>query len=332
MARVSTEDIARRVGVSRATVSYVLNGREDRRIGGETRRRVLDAAESLGYVPHGAAIALASGRSRVVLLRDRVSLPTDDGEVLPLGSSSGLMRDAVAVVVRSWGMTLVTSAADAPLVDVLAHVSPSLVIAPSGLTDADRTALARLDIPWVTGFEPDGRPSRLASDLARAQVAALSSQGHTRVAYVDAVATVVESIATERRDGFAAACRAEGIGCTEVLRLPRPDEEAVERVAAKLADWRASGVTAVVAFNDLYAAVVLRAAAQQGIAVPADIAVMGVDDEPLAAYLSPPLTTVRLEIAQFGTRLAHQGAHILNGTPLPDVPQSLATVVFRDTL
>ncbi|GGX03906.1 LacI family DNA-binding transcriptional regulator [Streptomyces noursei] len=60
--------VARRAGVSRATVSYVLNGQADGRVGARTQARVRAAAEELGYVPHAAARSLRSGRGRIVLL------------------------------------------------------------------------------------------------------------------------------------------------------------------------------------------------------------------------------------------------------------------------
>ena len=65
MTRVSSSDVARRAGVSRATVSYVVNDRPDKTISAGTRRRVLDAVRELGYVPSATAAALSAGRSRI---------------------------------------------------------------------------------------------------------------------------------------------------------------------------------------------------------------------------------------------------------------------------
>ncbi|HEX2999155.1 MAG TPA: LacI family DNA-binding transcriptional regulator, partial [Armatimonadota bacterium] len=64
--RVTSLDVARRAGVSRTTVSFVLNAVAGMQISEETRQRVLDAARDLGYVPDAAAQALASGRSKTI--------------------------------------------------------------------------------------------------------------------------------------------------------------------------------------------------------------------------------------------------------------------------
>jgi DNA-binding LacI/PurR family transcriptional regulator len=66
--RVTSADVARAAGVSRTTVSFVLNGRPGWSIPDETRNRVLDAARELRYRPRAAARALAAGRSDIVLL------------------------------------------------------------------------------------------------------------------------------------------------------------------------------------------------------------------------------------------------------------------------
>lgn len=92
MSRVSGNDVARWVGVARATVSDVLNERPDKTISAANRRRVLEAAREPGYVPSAAAAALSVGRSRVVVLVEGVRTPGPAETVLPLGDGGGRRR------------------------------------------------------------------------------------------------------------------------------------------------------------------------------------------------------------------------------------------------
>ena len=99
---VTSADVAAAAGVSRATVSYVLNG-VDARVSEQTRARVLDAAKQLGYVPNAVASALRAGRTSVVLLalpawplgpprrraRDRVRRPHSSGSAIRRSCTSG---------------------------------------------------------------------------------------------------------------------------------------------------------------------------------------------------------------------------------------------------
>lgn len=330
MGRVSTADVARAAGVSRATVSYVLNNQPGRRIGEDTRHRVIATAEALGYVRNAAATALVSGRSRVVLLRDAVAVPAEGRKIIPLGSSNGLLRDAVASKVRAWGMTLVTCSVEFPLPEVLEHLTPCLVLAPSGMTDAERLVLERTHIPWVDG-SGDDRSAVVVSALAQVQVAHLRERGHKRVAYVNADAEIIRSIASARHAAFEAACGDAGLECVGSITLDRFDDVAVDVCHDSLRQWAGQGVTAVAAFNDIFGAVALRAAERAGLTVPTELAVMGVDDEPMTALLNPALTTVRLDMAGLGTYLAARGHARLEGGPQPAFPTNVVALVPRET-
>ncbi|MFH8252914.1 LacI family DNA-binding transcriptional regulator [Microbacterium sp. B2969] len=327
---MSSEDIAKAAQVSRATVSYVLNDKPGRRISEATRERVLRAARSLGYVPDPAAIALRSGRSRIVLLQEYSRVPPEGRDVLAMGSTGGLLRDAVAREVQSWGMVLVSCGVDFPLVTALKYLTPGLVLAPGGLSADDRAAVEQAGIPW-SGCMPDGRGllSMLTDALALQQVAHLKEQGHDRIGYVSSNLDELSDMARQRRAAIFDACSNLGVECAETFDIDRADERAISDCVSMLPAWREAGITAVAAFNDICAAVVLRAAYELGWDVPDTLAVVGVDDEPLAALLDPPLTTVRLQMADFGAHLAARGRAELDKEPLPAFPTDLTPLIRR---
>lgn len=82
-------------------------------------------------------------------------------------------------------------------------------------------------------------------------------------------------------------------------------------------------------FNDLHATLVLAAARHVGLAVPGDIAVVGVDDEPTAALTDPPLSTVGFDMVAFASHLAALGRAALDGATLPAAPGGFAHLVER---
>ena len=348
MSRVSSEDIARAAQVSRATVSYVLNDRPGRRISEQTRQRVLATAKSLGYVPNPAAMALRSGRSNIVLLQESTKIPAPGDQVLPLGSTGGLLRDAIAREVRSWGMTLVSSGVGFPLTQALTHLMPSLVLAPAGLSPQDRSALQQAGIPYyepagddfgaAAGHTPaehaaaghGGEAAVLTGALTHSQVQHLAERAHRRIGYVSTSVEAVRDIAEQREGAIRQAAGLAGVDCTHVVRLG-PLEGALEDCARTLQRWRTDGVSAVACFNDLYAALVLKAARGLGWSVPSDLAVIGVDDEAMSWLLEPPLSTVRLNMADFGCHLAACARAVLDGQSLPRLPEDLTPVVARAT-
>lgn len=331
MERVSSADIARVVGVSRATVSYVLNDRPGRRISQTTRNRILETAQSLGYVPNPVAIALRSGQSKIVLLRENTKLPPLGGEILPVGSMGGILRDSITRQVRSWGMTLVSFGVDSPLSEVLAHLTPCLLLAPSGLTDEDAVTVRQAGIPWV-GSPPGsmGDDDLMSKLLTRIQVLHLQEKGHVKIGYINSNIAELKDLAEQREQGILDACKASAVVCSHRVRLGMIDE-ALQSCLEILPQWRKDGVTAVACFNDLYAGAALKAARMLGWPVPNSLAVIGVDDSPFASLLDPPLTSVRLNMADLGGYVAASGRAALDGVSLPPIPDGLTPLVVRSS-
>ncbi|MFB6813877.1 LacI family DNA-binding transcriptional regulator [Streptomyces sp. NPDC056347] len=287
-------DVARLAGVSRATVSYVLNNSTSVRISETTRRRVREAADELGYVPHAAARSLRAGHTRMVLL------PTTG---LPAGPphhrffhelETGLRRlDYTVVQYGSTGL----DPRDAPR--AWAELRPVAVIAPGtiDLTPAGISVLRRSGAKAVITLGPRPVPGahalvmdqRVVGDRA---VAHLLATGRRRIGVVMPEESGLDRLAEPRLAGARQAARRH---TARVEPLPlRYEEESADRLAAR---WRALDLDAVFAFDDAYAMLLMRALQDAGVEVPRETAVIGADDLMLGRLLRPRLTTVRMELA-----------------------------------
>jgi DNA-binding LacI/PurR family transcriptional regulator len=318
--RSTSTDIARRAGVSRATVSYVLNGRTDQSISDATRRRVLEAARELGYVPNAASRALRAGESRLVLLINAS---------VPWSTNITDLEDELTRVVAATGRTLLVWRRHGPedLASTLAHLEPCVAVALNRLSPDEAELLDTLGIPLVqTDLVAPG------ADLpARLQVTHLVGAGHERLAYLTTSEESLARFATPRTAGFLAACAELGLPEPRVAALAGGMDVSAVDVADQLRSWQEEPepVTAVACFNDFHAAVCLAAAAELGLWVPSDLAVMGLDDDVFAPLTRPALTTIRMDVKAFGRHLWDLARHELGEAPEPDPFVQPSHVVVR---
>lgn len=322
--RPTSTDVAKLAGVSRATVSYVLNDTKHQSIPEETQARVLAAARDLGYTPNAAAKALRAGQSNLVLLVVRD---------IPYGRNLGLAIDRLAVQVAERGMSLVTwqSAGGQSLATTLGHLQPRLVLSFFVLEAGESRALEVAGIASAS-FQALRGVSNLDELTGSLQVHHLAERGHRRIGYLGTKDAELGNFAGPR-------CQGVRRGCLE-LDLPAPREAEVgvpprgtaEEVAELLRDWcsGAKPVTAIATYNDYVAALVIRGARLARLRVPEDLAVIGVDDEPMAAQLEPPLSTVRIDMTLLTDWLLAAGLKALGEgeAPLP-VSSSALEVVHR---
>ena len=131
--------------------------------------------------------------------------------------------------------------------------------------------------------------------------------------------------ARPRLAGVRAAASELGLDAPVVGELAAPAGISVRELAALLREWvsRPAPVTAVACYNDVYAMACLAAASQSGLGVPGDLAVIGMDDEAVSAYCQPPLTTIRLHVADFARQLCARANAALNGDLAPGVCSSM---------
>jgi DNA-binding LacI/PurR family transcriptional regulator len=286
--RITSTDVARAAGVSQTTVSFVLNDKPGHSIPEATRLRILEVARQLDYRPHGSARALAAGRSDVVLL----SVPD-----LPIGGGISRFVEELAAALAGHGLTLVTHLAGAherPLADVCAAVNASVVI---GFTSFDHDTVQALYRAGADVVLPSRVPkSAAAHPVGRLQAEYLIGRGHRRIGYGMPAHPGLREMAEGRIAGAAQACAGAGIDPPVVLSLGLEIADAASAVAR----WRSQSVTGVCAFNDETAIAVLAGMREHGLAAPAGLAVIGVDDIPTARLAAPPLTTVGFDLRQAG--------------------------------
>ncbi|MFG2602679.1 LacI family DNA-binding transcriptional regulator [Streptomyces sp. NPDC048514] len=288
----TSADVARLAGVSRATVSYVLNNTSAVRISEPTRRRVHEAARELGYVPHAAARSLRAGHSRMVLM-PAPAIPVGplysrflnelqwalgrlDYTVVQYGSV-GLQGDEAA---RAW-----------------AELRPVAVLVPgAGLGPQGVQVLKRSGARAVVTLGPERVEGAHALLMDQATVghcagAHLHERGRRRIGVVVPGETGLEAFSRPRLAGVRQALRGTGATLTE-LPLDYTEEAAVQ-LAAQL---RKSDLDAVFAYNDEYAMLLLRALQDEGVRIPDDMALIGADDLMLGRLLRPRLSTVHIEL------------------------------------
>ncbi|OAN41654.1 LacI family DNA-binding transcriptional regulator [Microbacterium sp. H83] len=322
---VGVRDVAALAGVSRQTVSRVLNDHPEVAI--ETRERVVAAMDELGYRMNNAARALGTRRSRTLGV-----LASDALQYGPSRSIAAL--EASARRSGYWVSAAFADAGDADAVVaavdhlVMQGVEGIVVVAPHARTLEALDAL-RIGVPVVTLHSADRGARGLSVDQAagaRLAVAALADAGHTRIAHLAGPADWLE--AESRADGFAAELAARGLTPGPVIE---GDWTAGSGYAA-VAEVRASGVTAVFAANDQMALGLLGGLHEAGLSVPGDISVVGFDDIPDAAYYWPQLTTVRQDFDELARRAVAAALAEGGVAPASDLAPVAPVLVRRDSV
>ncbi|MFF8974846.1 LacI family DNA-binding transcriptional regulator [Streptomyces sp. NPDC014995] len=321
-------DVARLAGVSQKTVSRVFNG--ERYVTAEVRRRVLGAAEELGYRMNGAARALASGRTRsigVVALGTALYGPAslligieraarDAGYALRVvntleGDPQGVFGAAESLLEQGVDGIVVSEPIDEGAVSLSVDV-PVLVLGAPAAFGGPRAVTAGVG----------------AESLARAATEHLLDLGHVTVHHLAGPRRWFA--ARDRLEGWRAALVAHGREQPPVIE---GDWSAASGYAAGR-ELASAGVTAVFAANDDMAIGLIRALREAGLRVPGDVSVVGFDDIPVSAYVSPPLTTVRQPfdaVAREGLRLLVQAIEKPDAEPAPANGPPVELVVRAST-
>ena len=321
MAGVTSADVARESGVSRTTVSYVLNGTEGTSISDATRRRVLETAARLGYAPSAAARTLRSGRSDLVLC----VLPD-----WPVGPVVETILDHLADDLAERGLSVLVHhvRGDRSLSDLWRAVTPRTVV---GLAEFEPDEVLAMRQAGIQVVSTDGDEDPEAEDpqplIGRLQADRLVAGGRTRIGYATTTDGRIAEFAERRLAGVRTACAEHGLADPLVIAV----EVDPAAGAAAVTAWREAGVTGVAAYNDEVAFAVLAGARAAGLTVPGDLAVIGVDDVPLAALAAPPLTTVTQHIEREASYLAACVLAALDGEDAPPRPHDAPALVERDS-
>lgn len=292
-------DVARQAGVSVATVSRVLN--DSGPVSRSARERVEEAAAALQYTPHGAARSLSTRRT------------TNLGVILP-----DLYGEFFSQVIR--GMDTATRQAGYHLLLSGSHADEAEVSAALRAMRArvDGLILMSPEIPSeeICRVVPPGSPAVLVNSAvaddrfdtlnvdnrggARAMVRHLAELGHGRIALIGGNESNHD--ARERRAGYREALREAGVEWREEWEVPSDFTKSGGYAAAQRLAALEYRPTAVFAANDSMAVGAMSAFQELGLRVPEDVAIGGFDDVPIARYVTPPLTSVRVDLAGLGAR------------------------------
>lgn len=321
--RVTAADVARSLGLSRATVGFVLNDTPGQTISEATKQRVLAEAQRLGYRPHTAARALASGRSRIVLL------------VLPDWPIDHAMRahldEAAATLDRSgYALVTMTPHPDGQAAPLWETLSPDVVLSLTPMDDARYAAVTATGaVTIVPGRDPAAVPGtdlRFA-DGPRVQVEHLHARGRRRIAFAATRDPRLAGLSQQRHDLASRTLfdlTGAGLAAAEDI-----DENTAGAVVEA---WHHDGIDGVVAYNDDIAALVVGHALRASIPVPQALAVVGHDDTPLASLFVPALSSVRVDAAGLGRFLALLALSALGEVPTPTAgPSADAILIARES-
>ncbi len=300
--RITSYDVARTAGVSQTTVSFVLNEVAEANISDETRRRVLAAAEELGYVPDAAAQALARGRTQIVgvvvttladpfigaLVQAIESAAHEQGFVVILASSSDIPEREMAAVRmlqsrRVDGVIVASSRVGALYQGHLEQPRVPVVLINS-------LAQGSGQLVFSVGVD-----NRHGGSLATAH---LLDKGHRRIAYVASPPDRHDN--QERLAGYRQALAAVGLVFDPALVLPGTGSTEGGRRALPLLLALDPRPSAVFCYNDMTAIGLIDAAHAAGLDLPGDLAIAGFDDIVFAQFCRPPLTTIAQPIAALG--------------------------------
>ena len=307
--RATSSDVAREAGVSRATVSYVLNGRSGQSISGATRDRVLAAARDLGYIPSAAARTLRSGRSKLVLML----LPPE-----PLGRAQAMVIDAASEYLEQNGLRLVAHRLprSGGAVSLVHSLVPAALILITPLAEPELAALQATGIQVASLQQTKQDPLGPDLGIGALQVQYLAGNGHRRIGVAVPEGAGYRWRVQMRLAAIEQECAVRGLPRPAVAHLRLDAADAAAAVARLLE--RPEPVSAVCAFDDDHAFALLAGLAAAGLSAPQDLAVIGAEDIPLASLAVPPLTSVRLDAEQLGKRFAQMAlgeAHAGNGLP-----------------
>ncbi|NNN29188.1 LacI family DNA-binding transcriptional regulator [Streptomyces sp. S3(2020)] len=277
----TSQDVADRAGVSRSTVSQILNGRGEH-FAAETRARVHQAVDELGYEPSAAGRTLAKGSSDIVIA------------LIPDTTFGGNLQDiygALTDELSKRGLALVlrlSTHTSASLDRLVIGMKPRAVLSLTPFSDDDRHLLERRGVEAIdpeSSSHPDSN-----SEIGRLQARHLIDRGYRRLAYAHLRDARSDTFGGPREREFVNECRARDIDDPRILTLGINAEDAVAAL-----DQLGEPGFAIGCYNDDVATALLHATALRGWRVPHELALIGMDHTPLSRLTTPPLTTMEYD-------------------------------------
>jgi len=328
--RPTSRDVAAAAGVSRATVSYVLNGADAKhRITPATRDRVLEVAQRLGYEPNAVALALRAGRTEIVL----VEMPN-----WPIGPPVAEAISTMVEALEQLGYTPLVHfqrADPRSLARASQRVHPVGVIAPGHeLSPEVVTRLQALGTRGLVAFDQQPLPHVYTyvieqSRIGRLAIEHLAGRGHRRLLALMPDDPGVAELVEQRLAGAIAAAREHGV--TLLSEHVPVSRASIERTLATELGRR-EPATGIYAFNDEQALVAHAVLRDRGVSMPDEMALIGCDDSPAAERVRPRLTTVRFDDhGRWREIAAHLHAMIRGEGAYPEATASEPVVIEGET-
>lgn len=313
---VSIKEVAARAGVSFQTASKVLNG-GDVRVAAETAERILAAADALGYRPNTIARSLVQSTTATIGL-----VASDATDVAIAQASVAAEQEA-----RKHGHSVLVghlAAGGADGADIVRslierRVDGIIAAAPEVEEDTEVAGLLRKYVPAVSlQAVPGGGVPLIGSshrDTGRLATEHLISLGHTTIGTV--TGTFRRRVTRSRLHGHEDALRAAGLEPSEDLVAEADWTPRGAAAATRLLLERSPAISAIFVHSDMMSIGVLSAAWETGRRVPEDVSIVSCDDIPFAEYLTPPLTTVRVPLAETGRQAVHLLLRAIAGQEVP---------------
>ncbi len=310
--RVRIRDVAKLAGVSTATVSRVLANPDI--VKADKQGAVLDAVEKLGYVPDATARALSSGRTYTV----GCVVPSLDQSTFAASTQAlqaTLLQHGYQLLIASHDYNLYTEGQS--IRSLMQRGVDALVLVGADHLDATWDTLLSWGKPTLLNGSCDPRLPSIGFDnqaLGRAMAEHLLSLGHTCLGVITGP-TAHNDRARARLEGMKSAIAARGLAIPEAYFTEQTLQLSGGRLGLDYLMGLPKRPTAVFCIDDLLAAGALLHAQRLGLAVPRDLSISGVGNQPVASELVPGLTTIHLPNADLGRITANQIFAALAGHP-----------------
>ncbi|PJJ73555.1 DNA-binding LacI/PurR family transcriptional regulator [Diaminobutyricimonas aerilata] len=325
-------DVARRAGVSKGLVSFALNNRPG--VADGTRRRILEAADELGWQPSMRARSLSTNRAFALGL-----IIAREPSVMSADAFFPMFIAGVESELGPAGQALVLSIVPGEDAELAAYRSLARDRRVDGVfitdlrADDPRIALAtELGLPAVTLGRPDSTSPHPAVTLdddpgIRAAVDHLVELGHRRIAHVGGPDRMLHG--TRRRESFAAALQSAGLESTLSVSTDFSAAEGAAATRHLLA--LDEPPTAIVYANDHMAVAGLAVAQSAGVVVPRDLSITGFDGTEVGEHVYPALTTVATDVVEWGRASARVLLQLVTGEHPDDLELPPARLVVRSS-
>lgn len=295
---VTSADVARHAGFSRATVSQILNGYTDR-FAEETTRRVLQAADELQYEPSAVGRMLRSGSSDFIVA------------LIPNTTFGGNLQDifdAVTELLAEHGLGLVlhfSNQSPSSLDRIIGGIRPRAVLSLQPFTPNERQILLDRNVP---GFDTDIDGDR-NYDIGLLQAQHLIDRGFRRLAFAHLSDLRADPFGAGREQAVVDACAIAGMSPPEILDV------AIDHASADSGLSRLGPGTGIVCYNDDVAITLMTAAGRRGWRIPEDVGLIGMDNTPLGKVMNPQLTTVGYSLTAVARASANAALHAIGQAP-----------------